>query len=74
MYKPLEQIEKEYNGQWVFMINCNKNERGTVIGGEVVLFSKKLSDLTGKTAALDKGPGISSVRYVGDFPEGTAFL
>ena len=39
MYKTMEQVHEEYDGQWVFMINCKKNERGSIIGGEVAIHS-----------------------------------
>ena len=40
MYKTIESINKEFNGQWVFMINCEKDDNGTVVGGEVVIHSE----------------------------------
>ena len=36
-YRTLEQIEQEYDGKWVYIVNCRKNERGSVIGGVVLL-------------------------------------
>ena len=35
MYKPIEQIEKEYDGLWVFLANLQKDEFNSVIGGEL---------------------------------------
>ena len=37
MYKTIEQIHHEYDGQWVFLINCTEGEHNSVAGGEVVL-------------------------------------
>ena len=39
VYMTMDQIHQEYDGQWVFMINCVKGEYGTLDGGEVVLHS-----------------------------------
>jgi len=40
MFKNMDAINKEFNGQWVFLINCMKDDTGTVLGGEVVLNSE----------------------------------
>ena len=41
MYKTIEQIHHEYDGQWVFLINCTEGEHNSVAGGEVVLSSER---------------------------------
>ena len=74
MYKTMEQIEKEYDGQWVFMINCQSNERGTVLGGEVVLHSDKKNDVIGKTREVNNKTSLTFTGYIGKIPEGVAFL
>ena len=74
MYKTMEQIQKDYDGQWVFMINCAENERGSVIGGEVVLNSESRANVIRKMKEADNGIGLSSIRYVGRVPEGVAYL
>ena len=70
----MEQIEKEYDGQWVFMINCKCNERGTVLGGEVVLHSDKKNNVVGKTKEVYKKTSQTFTGYVGNLPEGLSFL
>jgi hypothetical protein len=74
MYKPMEQIEKEYDGQWVFLINCTENERGTLLGGEVVLHSENRSKVVRNMSAADNGNSLTFIGYVGRVPEGVAFL
>ena len=45
MYKTMEQIKKEYDGNFVCMINYKKNERYAIIGGEVIAFGKDKTEI-----------------------------
>ena len=74
MYKSMEQIEKEYDGQWVFMINCQENQRGSVLGGEVVLHDKKMGNVTEKMSKVDQGSGIPFIGYIGEIPKDIFYL
>jgi len=74
MYKTMEQIEKEYDGNWVFMINCMENKYGTLLGGEVTLSGKNQSELYRKLMNAGKSKSLTFVGYVGKTPEGIAFL
>ena len=78
MYKTMEQINKEYDGQWVFMINCKKNEYHSVIGGEVVLHGADRKTVVSKMpearTKASNGIGLTSIRYAGKIPEGVSFL
>ena len=78
MYKTMDEINKEYDGQWVFMINCKENERHSVIGGEVVLHNKSRAAVVSKMSeartAAHSGIGLTSIRYAGKIPEGVSFL
>ena len=72
MYKSMQDIEKEYDGHWVFMINCQKGELHEVIGGEVIAFNKKKEPV----ARLWGNKYDSKIyfRYVGSIPEGMGVL
>jgi len=70
----MEQVQEEYNGHWVFMINCVQNERGSIIGGEVVLNSENRHNVVRKMNDADDGKSITFIGYVGRIPEGVAFL
>jgi hypothetical protein len=70
MYKSIAEINKEYDGQWVFMINCTENEYSSVNGGEVVLNSESRDVVYRKMEAYDYEQSLTSVRYVGRIPEG----
>ena len=74
MYKTMEQIQKDYDGQWVFMINCDENERGSVVGGEVVLHSESRAKVYRNMKAADNRTSLTFIGYVGEIPEGVALL
>lgn len=74
MYKTMEQIRHEYDGQWVFMINCEENQNGSIIGGEVVLHSESRSNVIRNMKAADNKVSLTFVGYVGKIPEGVALL
>ena len=74
MYKTIEQIREEYDGQWVFMINCKKNERHSIAGGEVVLHSESRANVFRKMDEADNGTSLTYIAYIGRIPEGVALL
>ena len=74
MYKTIEQIHKDYDGQWVFMINCKQGEYGSVAGGDVVLHSKNRDDVFSGMGEYDYEPSLTYFRYAGKIPEGTSVL
>jgi len=74
MYKTMEQIQIDYDGQWVFMVNCIENERGSVIGGEVVLHSESKTKVFRNMKAADNRISLTFIGYVGKIPEGVALL
>ena len=73
MYKLMEQIEKEFNGQWVFMINCTQKENGTLLGGEVIINSESRATVSRKIKDA-KNKSLTFFGYVGKAPEGVAYL
>jgi hypothetical protein len=70
MYKSIEQIHKEYDGQWVYLTGLRLNERGTVIGGEVSAHSESRDSVVTKVRPED---GIY-VMYAGRIPEGVSVI
>ena len=73
MYKQMEQIEQEYDGQWVFMVNCIQKKNGTILGGEVVLNSESRAKVIRNMRDADKGDSLTFIAYVGQVPKGAAF-
>ena len=74
MYLNIQEIIKKYNGQWVFMINCNEDDNGETIGGEVVLHSERRDKVLREMAKYDNEESITLVTYVGDIPEGVSVV
>ncbi|MCL1822778.1 MAG: hypothetical protein FWG44_01115 [Oscillospiraceae bacterium] len=65
MYKTMEEIEREYDGNFICMINYKKNEYYGIIGGEVIAVSKnkkEILEIWGKTPR-------SFYQWVGEFPD-----
>jgi len=73
MYKLMNQIEKEFDGQWVFMINCIQKENGTLLGGEVILNSESRVNVSRKIKSA-KNKSLTFFGYIGKAPEGVAYL
>ena len=73
MYKAMAQIEKEYDGHWVFMINCTKDEYHSIAGGEVVLHSESRGKVF-RHIKDAKTKSLTFFGYVGKAPEGVAHL
>jgi len=70
----MSQINQEYDGQWVYIINCSEDEYGSVDGGEVVIHSKNRDDVYREMRAYDYELSLTSIRYVGKIPEEVVFL
>jgi hypothetical protein len=68
----MQEIEKEYDGNWVFMTNCRKGELNEIIGGTVIAFNKSkkpVAELWGKEYDSE-----IYFRYVGAIPDDMGVL
>jgi len=74
MYKTIEQIEKEYDGKWVFLVNYKTNEFDSVIGGEVAFDDASMNEVLRNMKKYDPDGTSVYVRYIGNLPEGVAVL
>jgi hypothetical protein len=74
MYKSIEQIHIEYDGQWVFMINCKEGVYGSVAGGEVVLHNENRDAVIRCMDKYDYEPSLTYFRYAGRVPEGFSVI
>ena len=70
MYKTMEEIEKESNGQWVFMVDCKKDKYNAVKGSEVVFHHVSMNTVLKNMKMSDKNGNSTYVRYIGVLPEG----
>ena len=74
MYKTIEQVHQEYDGQWVFMINCKKGKRNAIAGGEVILHSENRDAVIRSMEKYDYEPSLTYFRYAGKIPEGVSVI
>ena len=69
MFKDITQVHTEYDGQWVFMINCTEGEHGSVAGGEVVLHNENRDFVFQGMEKYDYEPSMTYFTYAGRIPE-----
>ena len=74
MYKTIEQIHQEYDGKWVFLINCEVGEHYSTVGGEVVLSSERRDKVLREMAQYKHEKGRTLVFYAGKIPEGVSVV
>jgi hypothetical protein len=74
MYKTMEQIREEYDGQWVYVVNCVEGERFTTIGGVVAAHNEQRELFFKDIFNIDYAEGQTLIFYAGQPPEGMNFL
>jgi hypothetical protein len=73
-YKTIEQIHSEYDGKWVFLINCNEGEHNSIAGGIVVLSSERRDKVLREMRRYRSEKSITFIFYAGKIPEGISVL
>ena len=68
MYKTITQIHSEYDGQWVFLVNCKEDEYGSVASGEVAVHSRDRDAVVREMEKYDHEPSMTYFRYAGKIP------
>ena len=66
MYKTMEQVKKEYDGYWVFLVNCTQGEHHSIIGGEVALATKSRAELFEEMSKFGGAAGDTYFFYSGE--------
>jgi hypothetical protein len=74
MFKTIAEINKEYSGQWVFLINCKKDKVGSVIGGEIVVNSESRDRVIREMQKYSMEASDTYFRYAGEIPEGVSII
>ena len=69
MYQTMEEIHEKFTKDWVFMINCERGEHGSLAGGEVVLHSERKKEVLREMEKYDYEPSLTYFGYVGKIPE-----
>ncbi len=72
MYQTMEEIEKQYDGHWVFMVNCKEGKPYSIAGGEVIAASKNKKQII--ELWMEKHDSNTFFRYVGSIPDGMGVL
>ena len=71
MFMTMDEIDMEYDGQWVYLINLKLGD-GTILGGEVAAHNvdrDKVVEIMRKTP-----DGGIFIKYAGAIPEGVSLL
>jgi len=72
MFQTMSEIEKKYNGYWIFMTNCKKGDLHEIIGGVVIAFSKNKKQIV--EYWNHKYDSETYYGYVGEIPDGMGVL
>jgi hypothetical protein len=64
----MEQVWQEYDGYWVYMVNCREDEYGSAIGGEVIKYDKDKRVIY-KEIGKHPGKGHQFFSYIGKIPD-----
>jgi galactose mutarotase-like enzyme len=70
----MQQIHTEYDGQWVFLIECKKGEHGSIVGGVVAIHSENRDVVLRNMEKYDYESSLTLFRYAGKIPEGIGVL
>jgi hypothetical protein len=65
-YQTMQEIERQYDGNWVIMANCKESENYGIVGGEVIAANKDrepIVELWGQ-----KHGGLVHYCYIGSIP------
>lgn len=74
MYETIECINDKYDGNWVFLINCDKDDNGSVTGGEVVIKSESRDKVIREMKKYVMEKSDTYLRYAGKIPEGVSVI
>lgn len=74
MIESINEINKKYNGEWVFLINCKNDENGNLVEGEVVLHSISRDEIFRNMGKYKDHPSMLSIRFAGQLPKGVNVL
>ena len=74
MIEGIASIEEQHNGKWVFMIDCEEDENGSIVAGHVVLSDENRANIVSKLVEYEDNVSLTSIRYVGKIPEGVYIL
>jgi hypothetical protein len=68
----MNEIEKQFDDEWVLVSNPQTNEALEVLGGEVLCHSKTREDIYQK--AMELRPARFAILFTGEMPAGMEFV
>lgn len=74
MYETIAEINKKYDGNWVFLIKCKKDQKGSIVGGEVVISSESRDKVIREMSKYSLEESDTYLRYAGNIPEGVSVI
>jgi hypothetical protein len=74
MYETIAEINKKYDGNWVFLIRCKKDMDGSILGGEVVISSESRDKVIREMSKYSLEESDTYLRYAGNLPEGVSVI
>ena len=66
MYQTMQEIEAQYDGNFVCIVNYKEDEYSDILGGEVIAVNEDKETILDVWAKTPK----SYYRYMGEFPKG----
>jgi hypothetical protein len=74
MFEKMEVINEKYDGQWVYLVDCEQDEFGSVVSGRVVLHNENRDNVIRRLKEFEDVVTLTSFRYAGRIPEGVSIL
>lgn len=74
MYETIAEVNKKYDGNWVFLIKCKKAKDGSILGGEVVISSESRDKVIREMSKYSLEESDTYLRYAGNLPEGVSVI
>jgi len=72
VYMTIEEIDREYDGQWVYIINLQTDDTNTVVGGEVAAHDSSRGKVIRMMFDMDNES--IYIKYAGKIPERVSVL
>ena len=74
IYRTVEQIHNDFDGQWVFLINCDEGTHNSIKGGEVVIASERRDKVLREMEKYRSEKRDTFIFYAGKIPEGASVI
>jgi len=70
MFLSKEEINNKFDGEWIYAIDCEEDDTGVILGGNVVLHSRNRDDVIRAMPEYEsKIESLTYFRYAGKIPE-----